>query len=59
VAEKLRMLWSPEQIAGWLKHTYPCDESLVVVPRRQSLVRAIDTWLDSVAIRREAATANV
>jgi IS30 family transposase len=27
VAEKLRMLWSPEQIAGWLKHTYPCDES--------------------------------
>jgi IS30 family transposase len=21
------MLWSPEQIAGWLKHTYPCDES--------------------------------
>lgn len=27
VAEKLRMFWSPEQIAGWLKHTYPCDES--------------------------------
>ncbi|MGY1409184.1 IS30 family transposase [Luteimonas sp. A611] len=27
VAEKLRMLWSPEQIAGWLKHTYPGDES--------------------------------
>ena len=27
VAEKLRMLWSPEQIAGWLKHTYPSDES--------------------------------
>jgi len=26
VAEKLRTLWSPEQIAGWLKHTYPCDE---------------------------------
>ena len=21
------MLWSPEQIAGWLKQTYPCDES--------------------------------
>ena len=21
------MQWSPEQIAGWLKHTYPCDES--------------------------------
>ena len=27
VAEKLRALWSPEQIAGWLKHTYPDDES--------------------------------
>lgn len=26
VADKLRMLWSPEQIAGWLKHTYPDDE---------------------------------
>lgn len=30
VADKLRVLWSPEQIAGWLKHTYPCDESLHV-----------------------------
>jgi IS30 family transposase len=27
VTAKLRMQWSPEQIAGWLKHTYPCDES--------------------------------
>lgn len=27
VAERLRMFWSPEQIAGWLKHTYPDDES--------------------------------
>jgi IS30 family transposase len=27
VAVKLRMFWSPEQITGWLKHTYPCDES--------------------------------
>lgn len=27
VAGKLRLQWSPEQIAGWLKHTYPCDES--------------------------------
>jgi IS30 family transposase len=27
VADKLRMLWSPEQIVGWLKHTYPSDES--------------------------------
>jgi len=27
VTNKLRLLWSPEQIAGWLKHTYPHDES--------------------------------
>ena len=27
VTEKLRMQWSPEQIAGWLKHTYPSDET--------------------------------
>ncbi|MGO4396474.1 IS30 family transposase [Variovorax sp. M-6] len=27
VTEKLRLEWSPEQIAGWLKHTYPCDEN--------------------------------
>jgi IS30 family transposase len=27
VTDKLRLQWSPEQIAGWLKHTYPCDES--------------------------------
>jgi IS30 family transposase len=27
VTDKLRTLWSPEQIAGWLKHTYPRDES--------------------------------
>ena len=30
VADMLRMLWSPEQIAGWLKHTYPLDPSLHV-----------------------------
>jgi IS30 family transposase len=27
VAKKLRRFWSPEQIAGWLKCTYPNDES--------------------------------
>ena len=27
VSDKLRLLWSPEQIAGWLEHTYPADES--------------------------------
>ena len=30
MAGKLRALWSPEQIAGWLKHTYPCDENFNV-----------------------------
>ncbi len=27
VARKLRGLWSPEQIAGWLKYAYPDDEN--------------------------------
>ncbi|HXJ94651.1 MAG TPA: IS30 family transposase, partial [Terriglobia bacterium] len=27
VASKLKLEWSPEQIAGWLKHTYPGDEA--------------------------------
>jgi IS30 family transposase len=26
VADKLQLLWSPEQIAGWLKRTHPGDE---------------------------------
>ena len=30
VAGKLQLLWSPEQIAGWLKHTYPEDEAFQV-----------------------------
>ena len=30
VASKLQMLWSPEQIAGWLKRTYPGDENYQV-----------------------------
>lgn len=30
VALKLRRLWSPEQIAGWLKCTYPDDEACQV-----------------------------
>ena len=27
VAEKLRLQWSPHQVAGWLKRTYPQDET--------------------------------
>ena len=30
VAAKLKLLWSPEQIAGWLKRTYPDDENFQV-----------------------------
>ena len=30
VAKKLRGLWSPEQIAGWLKYTYADDENFQV-----------------------------
>ena len=30
VADKLKWQWSPEQIAGWLKQTYPSDESYQV-----------------------------
>lgn len=30
VARKLGQKWSPEQIAGWLRRTYPDDESLQV-----------------------------
>ena len=30
VEEKLREVWSPEQIAGWMKRTYPEDKSVQV-----------------------------
>ncbi len=30
VAKKLKRLWSPEQIAGWLKRTYPDNENFQV-----------------------------
>lgn len=30
VASKLRLEWSPEQIAGWLKHEFPDDENMRV-----------------------------
>ncbi len=30
VAGRLQLQWSPEQIAGWLKHTYPDDETFQV-----------------------------
>lgn len=30
VATKLQLQWAPEQIAGWLKHTFPGDEDFQV-----------------------------
>ena len=30
VASKLKLRWSPDQVSGWLKHTYPDDESYQV-----------------------------
>jgi len=30
VACKLQLQWAPQQIAGWLKHTYPCDRNYYV-----------------------------
>ncbi len=33
VASKLILNWSPEQISGWLKRRYPCNESNARVPR--------------------------
>jgi IS30 family transposase len=30
VARKLKLRWSPDQVAGWLKHTYPDDETYQV-----------------------------
>jgi IS30 family transposase len=32
VAGKLQLQWSPQQVAGWLKRTYPDDTSLQVSP---------------------------
>ena len=34
VAEKLQLEWSPDQIAGWLKSTYPDDENYQVSHER-------------------------
>jgi len=39
VAKKLKQLWSPEQIAGWLKHVYPDDENFQV--SHESIYRSL------------------
>ena len=38
VAGKLQLQWSPEQIAGWLKHTYPGNEGYQVSHERSIAV---------------------
>ena len=37
VARKLRLNWSPEQIAGWLKSAHPGDETLSACHTRRSI----------------------
>ena len=39
VAEKLRLQWSPYQVAGWLKRTYPQDETRQV--SHETIYRAL------------------
>ena len=39
VAQKLALEWSPEQISGWLKRTYPGNEGLQVSP--ESIYRSL------------------
>ena len=41
VAGKLRLDWSPEQIAGWLKRTHPEDEYNQVVTTRPSIAACL------------------
>ena len=36
VAKKLKQRWSPDQIAGWLKYTYPHDENQQCHTRRST-----------------------
>ena len=37
VTRKLRLNWSPEQMAGWLKRAYPEDEALSACHTRRSI----------------------
>jgi len=67
VAEKLRLEWSPEQIAGWLARTFPQDETLRVshetiyrslfVQTRGVLKRELRTHLRSHRVMRHAKNA--
>ena len=37
MAKKLQLQWSPRQIAGWLKRTYPDDEAFQALLAEESL----------------------
>lgn len=39
VADKLQLEWSPHQVAGWLKRTYPQDETRQV--SHETIYRAL------------------
>ena len=68
VEEKLRKVWSPEQIAGWLKRTYPDNESLHVshetiyrslfIQARGALKKELTAYLRSKRTIRRSAKAS-
>jgi hypothetical protein len=52
VTDKLRSLWSPEQIAGWLKHAHPHDENHRVSHEtiyRTLFIQALQRAMDMIA----------
>src|SRR5256885_2221737 len=55
VAEKLRRRWSPEQIAGWLKLTYPDDPEMQV--SHESIYRTL--FIQSRGALRKELTAHL
>ncbi len=67
VAQRLRLEWSPEQIAGWLKRAFPHDETLRVshetiyrslfIQARGVLQRELLTHLRSHRVMRHAKSA--
>jgi IS30 family transposase len=67
VASKLRLQWSPQQIAGWLKTAYPTNRDLHVshetiyrtlfVQARGALKKALQRHLRSGRVMRHARTA--
>ncbi|MEU4843036.1 hypothetical protein [Nocardia testacea] len=42
VEDKLKSLWSPEQIAGWLRRLFPDDPTAMVEPVARSASAIVD-----------------